>query len=229
MINSISCESISPSIEYTLTRSRRKTIAIYVSESGVEVRAPYHVTNKQAGEFVVEKRAWIEKQLASIASRPKAYRPQWCWGSQHYFLGEPHQLHCQAGSEVDFVLKGQESDSAETVQRQILKWYRGKAEQIFSERHQYWVERLSHMGFPASFIQLRAMKRRWGSCRSNGKITLNTNLVKYPLPCIDVVIVHELCHLREFNHSRRFYDLMSRALPDWKRYDTLLNQLSLEY
>ncbi len=229
MINSNNDGAAGLSVEFTLTRSKRKTIAIYVSENGVEVRAPYHVSNKQASEFVAEKRVWIEKQLTSIATRPKAYQPDWRWGVQHYFLGEPHQLHCRAGPEVDFVLKGQQSDSAETVKRQILKWYRGKAEQVFGERHQFWVERLSHMGFPGSFIQLRSMKRRWGSCRSNGKITLNTNLVKYPLPCIDVVIVHELCHLREFNHSPRFYDLMSKALPDWKRHDTLLNQLSLEY
>jgi len=73
------------------------------------------------------------------------------------------------------------------------------------------------------------MKRRWGSCRRNGKITLNLALMKYPLECIDAVIVHELCHLLEFNHSPRFYRLMTRAMPQWKTWDRMLTELAQRY
>ena len=218
-----------PSIEYRLTRSKRKTIAIYVSSEGVEVRVPYQVSARQAHEFVCEKQHWIEKQLSTIAARPQSYQPQWRWGSQHYFLGEPQLLDCHTGQNADYLLNGKPSDSAELVKRQIQRWYRQQAQQVFSERHQFWCVQLADMGFPDSYIEPRMMKRRWGSCRPSGKITLNTNLVKYPLQCIDVVIVHELCHLHEFNHSPRFYALMSRALPQWKRFDQMLNELSLQY
>ncbi|HBO91632.1 MAG TPA: metal-dependent hydrolase, partial [Gammaproteobacteria bacterium] len=68
-----------------------------------------------------------------------------------------------------------------------------------------------------------------GPCRSNGKIIINTHLARYPLNCVDVVIVHELCHLLEFNHSRHFYRLMDQAMPDWKTHDAMLNRLSLLY
>lgn len=217
-------------IEYKLTHSRRKTIGIYISaEQGVEVRAPRHVSARQAHEFVVEKQAWIEKQLNKLANQPQRYEPNWEWGGEHYFLGEPQVVHCQTGLEADFVLPGKPSDSREQIEKRIASWYRAQATEVFNERHQFWVARMASMNLPDSFVELRQMKRRWGSCRKNGKITLNTHLVKYPLECVDVVIVHELCHLLEFNHSARFYTLMSQNLPQWKIYDALLNQLSLEY
>lgn len=218
------------SIEYKLTFSRRKTIGIYISaEQGVEVRVPKHVSARQAHQFVLEKQAWIEKQLHKLTSQPQRFAPRWEWGAQHYFLGEPQVLHYQQTSDVDYVLAGGASDSEEMVQRRILGWYRQQALVVFQERHQHWQEQLQRLNLPESFVELRQMKRRWGSCRKNGKITLNTHLIKYPLECVDVVIVHELCHLLEFNHSPRFYRLMSQGLPQWQKYDGLLNQLSLEY
>jgi predicted metal-dependent hydrolase len=88
---------------------------------------------------------------------------------------------------------------------------------------------MKDFALPPSDIALRKMKSRWGSCSRKGKITLNTQLVRYPMACIDAVVVHELCHLLEFNHSRRFYDLMDRAYPQWRAVDKLLKDLALQY
>ena len=100
---------------------------------------------------------------------------------------------------------------------------------MFEERHAFWSEQMAPMGISASWVEVRAMKRRWGSCRRNGKITLNLALMKYPLECIDAVIVHELCHLLEFNHSPRFYAHMTRAMPTWKQWDRMLTRLAQLY
>lgn len=218
------------SIQYQLSYSRRKTIAIYVSaEKGVEVRAPHHISADQAHQFVLEKQNWIERQLLQLAQRPDKFEPQWQWGSQHYFLGEAQTLHCSPSQGTDYIVSGKPNDDADSVQRRISHWYREQATEVFNERHQHWNEQLDFLDLPSSYIEVRQMKRRWGSCRRNGKITINTHLVKYPLECVDVVIVHELCHLLEFNHSSRFYQLMSQALPNWKKLDALLNTLSLQY
>lgn len=217
-------------IEYTLTYCRRKTIGIYVSaESGVEVRVPYFVPRAEAEKFVVEKQDWIQRKLLEFSRRPVKHEPVLAWGAPHFFMGEPLRFHCDPDEPHDILLSGRPHDSSERIGSQIQGWFRQEAKQLFDERHDYWRDRMAFMNLPPSFIEIRAMKRRWGSCRRNGKITLNLFLMKYPLECIDAVIVHELCHLLEFNHSRRFYAHMTRAMPEWKKWDRMLVELAQRY
>lgn len=68
------------------------------------------------------------------------------------------------------------------------------------------------------------MEKRWGSCTRNGKITLNTELVKAPKACIEYVMVHELCHLAIRNHTKDFYDLQAKLLPDWQKWKEKLEK-----
>jgi len=218
------------SIEYTVTRCRRKTIGIYVSaEHGVEVRIPYFVGRTEAERFVAEKQDWIRQKLQEFAARPCRHQPQFQWGATHYVLGEPHTFHFDESMAPDIVLKGSSGDTSERVESRINGWYRSEARILFEERHAHWCWRLQDLGLPRSWVEVRLMKRRWGSCRRNGKITLSLALMKYPMECIDAVIVHELCHLLEFNHSPRFYRLMTRAMPDWKRWDRMLTELAQRY
>jgi predicted metal-dependent hydrolase len=74
-------------------------------------------------------------------------------------------------------------------------------------------------------LSIRKMKRRWGSYSSNGRITLNVDLIRAPLPCIDYVIVHELAHGRHPHHGRAFFDLLSQMMPDWERRKGTLERL----
>ncbi|HAG92855.1 MAG: hypothetical protein CMK83_05335 [Pseudomonadales bacterium] len=215
---------------YRVKYARRKTIGIYVSaEQGVEVRVPHFVSRKEADDFVALKRNWIEKQLQSIARRPQRFEPTYRWGEPVYFLGEQQIIHHLDGDGVDIVLPGQADDSVELIERRVQGWFRQQALALFTERHDHWQGHMRQLNLPVSTLHIRAMKRRWGTCRSNGKIIINTHLARYPLNCVDVVIVHELCHLLEFNHSRHFYRLMDQAMPDWKTHDAMLNRLSLLY
>ena len=85
------------------------------------------------------------------------------------------------------------------------------------------MEKLGITSLPT--IKLRKMEKRWGSCSNDGLILLNPELISAPLDCIDYVIVHELCHLKEYNHNRRFYQLLSMALPNWEECKAKLNKL----
>ena len=216
---------------YSVKYSRRKTIGIYVSaEEGVEVRVPHFVSRREADAFVQSKYDWIEKQLLAISSRPQRFEPTYGWGEAFYFLGEKQVFHWQEEAGVDVVLAGKPGDSAERIEARVQGWFKEQAMMLFEERHTWWREKMIEMfELPGSTLHQRSMKRRWGTCRKNGKIILNSHLARYPINCVDVVIVHELCHLLEFNHSRRFYQLMGEVMPDWKRHDEMLNRLSLLY
>lgn len=75
-------------------------------------------------------------------------------------------------------------------------------------------------------FHLKEMQTRWGSCGTVGTVTINPFLVKAPLECIDYALTHELCHLREHNHSPEFYRLLTRAMPDWERIKTRLDDMA---
>lgn len=216
---------------YSVTYSRRKTIGIYVSaESGVEVRVPHFVSRREADDFVKSKRLWIERQLSELAKRPPKFEPTFEWGQACYFLGEKQVFHYSDEDNVDWVLPGSADDAPDRIESKVQRLFKQQAGELFAERHQYWRERMEEeMRLPPSTLHIRSMKRRWGTCRNNGKIIINTNLARYPLNCVDVVIVHELCHLLEFNHSRRFYHLLGQVIPEWKGHDEMLNRLSLLY
>ncbi|MNI90038.1 WLM domain protein [compost metagenome] len=70
------------------------------------------------------------------------------------------------------------------------------------------------------------MQTQWGSCSPKGRITLNPHLVKTPRECIDYVILHELCHIAEHNHSERFYRLLTQVMPNWEKVKARLDGMA---
>lgn len=229
------------SIEYSLVLSKRKTIAIIVKpDQTVEVRAPKRVSNREVESFLQQKQSWVLAKLSEFSKRPDPHQPQCKEGESHYFLGEPHriinssQTTPQLALELDIEqpiipLASIEGATADHIERKLEQWYREEALALFTERHDYWRERMAHYDLPASHVVIRKMKRRWGSCTDKGKITFNVLLAKYPLACVDAVVVHELCHLLEFSHNKRFYGFMSEVYPNWKECDKQLQTLSWQY
>ncbi|MCA9886024.1 MAG: M48 family metallopeptidase [Anaerolineae bacterium] len=112
----------------------------------------------------------------------------------------------------------------ETVKALVDSWYLGPARWIFKERLRDSLSRFSNFDLPEFEIRIRELQTRWGSCTEAGTITLNPILMQVPKTYIDYVIVHELCHLLEHNHSPRFYKLLDRVLPDWRDRRQKLNQ-----
>ena len=117
---------------------------------------------------------------------------------------------------------------AETVKALIDDWYQQKATAIFNERLAALLPKASWVTGTPSFRVL-AMSKQWGSCSSKGSLMLNPHLVKAPKECIDYVILHELCHIAEHNHSEQFWRLLTQVLPNWKAVKAKLDDMAELY
>ncbi len=111
------------------------------------------------------------------------------------------------------------------VKRRLNDWYWAKAEDYLGRRLSEVATRIAWIDDEPE-LKLLAMRKQWGSCSPSGAIHLNPWLVRAPRECIDYVIVHELCHLREHNHSRRFYSLLDRQMPGWRHTKTRLDGMA---
>ncbi|MFC6592077.1 M48 family metallopeptidase [Deinococcus lacus] len=220
------------SIPFTLTRKPRKTLGIRVTAAGaVAVSAPLGLPEAEVIRLVVKRGAWIERQRREVAKLPPPLPPRrFISGEGWRYLGRQYRLRVVVGdvegvrlSRGELWLTVREPARAERV---LTRWLRARAEAVFAERMQHCLEHAAAFGLVHSGeFRLRAMRTRWGSLSRSGQMTLNLHLIHAPSECIDFVILHELCHLREFNHSRAYYALLGRVLPDWKRRRERLNRL----
>ena len=226
--------------EYVVMHSKRKTIAIYVrQDQSIEVRAPLAASRKDVEAFLQQKSSWIRHKQQQFRAKPVREKQLFRLGSYHYFLGRQHLLaeadtserDPQISDELGSISLRSRSDlsSQATVEKKLYEWYRLQADSVFKERLDYWCKAFLPKDLPPIELKVRKMKRRWGSCHRRGVVTLNLDLIRYPMECIDCVIVHELCHFKEMNHSSRFYQWMDRIHPEWRVSDKLLNELAQRY
>lgn len=221
---------MSGNFSYTVKFQKRKTLVVYVLDSGdVEVRAPHTLSQKHIVRFVEEKSAWIERSLAKQANKHQwknSIEP----GASMWFLGKPRRLEVKQSSatailhdDETITVSARDPWSLPALARQLNTWYRDQAHDIFHERLLLVCQRFP--GIPAApELRLRKMERRWGSCSRSGRVTLNIELIKLPLSLIDYIIAHELCHLSHFNHGKKFYALLEYVMPDWKQRERILKQ-----
>jgi len=220
-------------IVYDIVFSRRKTLALHVYPDGrVSVRAPEH-SSREAIAGIVHKRAgWIVKQQ----QRFKSYAPptvlprEYVSGESYRYLGRQYRLKVLDGT-LEQVIPGRtellvtaRDREPQRVRRLLERWYREQARRIFADRLAICWPRVAHLELAYPTLSVRRMKTRWGSCGRNGRILLNLRLIQAPLDLIDYVIAHELCHLKEHNHSKRYYALLDVAMADWHDRRRRLNE-----
>ena len=123
-----------------------------------------------------------------------------------------------------FVRPGTRPEQREAV---LLRWLREQLKVLIPPLLEKWQPTL---GVQASFWGIKRMKTKWGSCNTDaGRIWLNFELVKKPAQCLEYVVVHELLHLIERNHSDEFRSLLDRHLPKWRLYRDQLNAAPLAH
>ena len=217
-------------INYAITYSNRSTIGILVMPNKeVHIKAPEGSELTLIREKVYKRAGWILKQWRYFdafgePSPPKMYLS----GESHSYLGRQYMLKVVDGEENRAKYKGRYfevvcSDRANVAQ--LMKaWYKERAKVKFAEIAKPIIARFSKYGVEPCSLTIQEMNNRWGSCTVKGKITLNTELIKAPKPCVEYVITHELCHLIHHDHTKAFFELLETEMHDWKRWKNKLEQ-----
>ena len=211
-------------IDYELIHRDRKSLGIKVyPDCSVKVFAPQNSSLEKVESKVHEKARWIIKQQNEFLSyHPLTPPRQFINGETHLYLGRQYRLRIELGTEKGVkLLRGRLIVSApaqEDVERIISKWYREKAKHQFENILESIFAKFKKYSIPFPELSIRHMPTRWGSCTPKGKVILNPELIKAPKGCIEYVIIHELCHLIEHNHTKAFYDLQETIFPEWKKW-----------
>ena len=186
-------------MNYEITRSNRKTIALKVTPDGkLEVAAPNEATNEDIENIVNKKKFWLYKTTNKINEKAsKSLRKEFISGELFWYLGKRYRLDVSYDCEHrglkflhnKFVLNSEDKTKAEQLFKEFYK-QRAK-EKLEAQVHKY----AKQMGVSYQELKFLDMKKRWGSCTNEGNIILNSHLIKAPMYVIDYVIVHELAHL----------------------------------
>ena len=206
-------------IVYRLQRVRRQTIGFQINERGLTVRAPRSIAMREIEAAIVDNQRWIfAKQFEWRAWGEQQRRSAILFtdGGTVQYLGKLKRLRLgavAAHSDDEIHLTLPEDANEAEVRQALQAWLQSQARSVIGER----LERLSER-MQARFAgwRLSSARTQWGSCSHDGRVRLNWRLVHFPLPVIDYVIAHELAHLRELNHSPRFWREVARLLPGFE-------------
>lgn len=207
-------------IPYRLkTSPRRRTVDMRIDESGLTVNAPTRISKKMLESMLLERADWIITKLGEWQSK-QAPKMLWQDGEPLLYLGNRIQLcltpdarsrkpQLEAGR---LLIALPEPENTPVVSRKVLQWYRREALEDFTRRTQLLTNRI---GVEVPPITLSSARTRWGSCNSRGEIRLNWRLIQAPPHIIHYVVAHELAHLKEMNHSPKFWAIVGKLCPDY--------------
>ena len=201
-------------IPYILKYSKRaRYLRMQIkNKAELEVILPRGYQVSDAEKFLRQKSVWIKRHLVNSARI----------GDKFYLLGhkisvtQNHDLFTKRHKVIfknDHLIITSPSDSIEDSVAIYNRWLRRLAKKSLITRVHKIAKKLN---FEINRISIRAQKTRWGSCSKTGNLSFNYNLMKFPKEVIDYVIIHELCHLKEMNHSKKFWKLVEEFCPNYK-------------
>lgn len=212
----------------------KPSIAIHVDPDGrVLIDAPLHVADPEIRVAVMRRLAWIHRRLMEVESRKRLLTPrEYVSGETVHYLGRRYRLKVlstqrEHGARLrgGYLEVSVSNRAPEVVRKALEQWLRNRAGEVLPQRLAKVSERLRWVKAKPP-ISIRRMSRQWGSCSPNGRIALNVDLIRVPMPCIDYVLLHELCHLKAHNHGPSFYRLLNLHLPDWKQIKSRLDAMA---
>lgn len=223
--------------EYTIERraNRKRTISILIDRrNGVVVRAPSHTSYKFLEDIIKEKASWIAGKLQSIESRGIIQPKKFITGEQFHYLGRDYELLvvkslnglrgvCLEDAQIVVRIRCnnfQEADS-EYIKKELIKWYKQQAQIVIGEL----IDKHAFVnGLLPDQFKIKNLKSSWGNCNRNN-LSFNWRLVLAPVELIEYVVVHELCHIKQKNHSKDYWQLVESVLPDCKQRRKALQEI----
>lgn len=233
-----------PLFKYQILRTNKVSTGLRLSihpEKGVTVKASFWVPETMIRKFVEAKSAWVEKHLQKIKSAQVSIK-RYNHGEKHLYLGEEYPL---AITEVAtpqrtkvWIFRGELQvclfcghlgvRRAREIQDAILRFYLETGIGVITQKANFYSAQL---GVQYSQIDIKKVSSIWGSCSPSNRLCFNRKLVMAPLPILEYVVIHEVCHLVHRNHSSRFWALVAKFDPQyldhrrWLRRNHLLLSL----
>ncbi len=228
----------SHTVHYALRRSARRSHGFMINDDGLHVTSPKRAPVDDIERAIRAKQHWILTKLFERSERHvmRAQRPpvEWVDGARLPYLGADITLrlepaarsHCVYDADTRTLKLGVTPGLEEWQIRERVKlWFQDEARRLFGERLDLYAPRV---GVSYNAYAISSAGTRWGSCTVAGNIRLNWKLVHYPLALLDYVVVHELAHLREMNHSPRFWAVVGEVFPDYEGAKAALKKRSVE-
>ncbi|HRY74792.1 MAG TPA: SprT family zinc-dependent metalloprotease [Methanoregulaceae archaeon] len=206
-----------PVCAHSVIRSRRRTLALEITGDGdIVVRAPHRTPDSVIEGMIRKKEDWIARKVAEIRARPTPAPHEYVEGEMFLFLGGSYPLTFtdDGGCTIERLDRLYVPRSmAPGIRSSLKRWYMQEAQKIVQERCAYFS---MVAGYDPASIDVTDARRRWGSCTSEGRINFSWRLVQAPLRIVDYVVVHELVHLRQPDHSAKFWRKVESVLPDYR-------------
>lgn len=209
-------------------------IGVYPPFGRVRVAAPTGLDDDSIRLAVISRLAWISDKQKRIRAQARQTHREMVEGESHFVWGQKLRLRIVesnsrsrvelgTGGRLDLYIRpGTDRDGRE---RRLREWYRRELKDAIPRLIENWAPIL---GVRPTMWTVRRMKTKWGTCNPDaGRIWLNLELAKKPPECLEFIVVHEMVHLLERNHTPRFYELMNRFMPDWETRREVLNQAPL--
>ena len=213
-----------------IVRSKRKSIALEINKTGeLIVRAPHSTTLDYLKKLVLHKKEWILDKQNTVIQKIEKSRKEYRFGGKFYFLGKKYEIIPSNDNENIIYFQNNFFINVKYesyIKDLIVKWYKLHADKIIKDR----VTGLAD-DFNLDFkkIMITSAEKRWGSCSSRKHLNFSWRLIMAPIEIIDYVVVHELAHLKELNHSSRFWDLVGSMLPEYKKCKKWLRNNSFKF
>lgn len=220
-------------LEYRLCRSKRRSIGFLIDEDGLRITAPRWVTLAEIDQAIREKQRWILAKLIERRERSaRRLQPEMVWrdGGKLPYLGNELVLRLPSGGPAgvvhdpargELIVSLPPQAGEQQLKDRVQGWLQTEARRLFAERLPLYADKL---GVTVKAMALSSATTQWGSCTADGRIRLNWRLIHFGLPLIDYVIAHELSHLREMNHSPRFWATVQSIFPDFQEARKTLNR-----
>lgn len=216
------------SVEIHFKAIKSLRMKINDQDGSIRISAPKQLPESTVFEFMQQNYQWIEQRQQELAKRPNIIYQS---GEQHYLWGTPYALEVIVGNirpsiklmdPQSIELRIPENYTVPQKEKLLDNLYRKQIKHVIPDLLEKWQPIVDR---EVNDWGVKKMRTRWGTCNIQAKrIWLSLELAKKPKECLEYVMVHELVHLHERNHNKRFYELMTLFMPDWKAYEGLLKQ-----
>lgn len=207
-------------IAYTLKRCKRKSIGLKIDSDGLSISVPLQTALPRVETILQEKADWITKKLKHWSSK-KNLVLTWTIDATYPLLGEPWQIAMKPSGEIQMVRQANNTSdlkqlipalTPQQIEKFVMAWYTQQAITHFKQRITVYAQKLNVCAPP---FRLSRAKTSWGSCNTRGVVHLNWRLIQMPAHLVDYVVVHELSHLTEMNHSPAFWKRVASVYPNY--------------